>query len=194
MRKWLIDYDSTLADTGRMRIDAINEHFGTSFTSGIFTQWNNTGYLTNEQDAWSWGDECFLNIDLQADAYPMPHAIDAMQRMIEEGEQMMIVSDRPPSLFEVTRDWLDRQGLDTIRLLFTKHKHSKSGDVKGALTKLQAAYLYKLNYVVEDAPHHSVNLANKDYIEKVYLLTMPYNQGIEHEKITRVNDWTEIEY
>lgn len=193
MVKFLFDYDSTLADTTRARIDTINSFFGKEYVVDGVVSWNNSDkpYLTNEEDAWSWGPECFLSETWQSQIPPVEGAIEGVQSLLEAGHTGMVVSDRPPVLFEVTRDWLDRQGLDTVRLLFTRHKHSKSGDHKG-LTKNQAAYLYKLTHVVEDAPHHGMALANREYVQRVFLLEAPYNKGVYHPKITRIESWNDV--
>lgn len=191
--KLLLDYDSTIADTTSHRLASINEKFGTSYCTSGVTTWHNgdSGYMDESYDGWSWGPECFLSPDWQLEIPPVEGAIEGIHRLLREGHEGMVVSDRPLSLFECTREWLDRVGLDTVRLLFTKHKASKSGDHKG-FTKSQAAYLYKLTTVIEDAPHHSQQLAERSYIEKIFLLDTPYNQGIAHGKIVRVKGWNEI--
>lgn len=193
MAKILLDYDSTLADTSQGRIDAINQQFGTHYSLDGVTTWFNdeNGYMDEAHDGWSWGEECFLSLDWQANLKPVEGAIEGVKRLLVEGHSGIVVSDRPLALFEVTRDWLDRQGLDTVRLLFTKHKASKSGDHKG-FTKSQAAFLYKLTHVIEDAPHHSKTLAERAYIDQIFLLDTPYNQGITHPKIKRVKGWSDI--
>lgn len=191
--KWLIDYDSTLADTHKPRIEAMNQKFGTHYRVEDFTTWSPPQFLEPEHDAWQWGTECFLNEDFQANCPPVEGAIEGMEVLLAYGDHPIIVSDRPPCLFEVTRDWLDRHGLDVVRLLFTRHKHSLNDQISG-LTKLQAAWQYRLQGVIEDSPHHSLNLAQKEYIDRVYLLDMPYNQDVSHSKIQRVSSWKEIAF
>ena len=193
MVKILLDYDSTIADTTGHRLATINKKFGTHYHSSGVTTWFNdeNGYMDEAHDGWGWGQECFLSPEWQLGIPPIAGAIEGVKRLLSEGHEGMVVSDRPEFLFECTREWLDRQGLDTVRLLFTKHKASKSGDHDG-FTKSQAAYLYKLTHVVEDAPHHSRTLAERNYIEKIFLLDTPYNQGIHHDKIVRVKGWNEI--
>lgn len=189
MSKWLLDYDSTLADTQSLRLEWVNNQFGTTFTREDVASWHSP-IFSEEIAQWMWGPDCFMSEYFQASVPAVPHAIDGALRLLDAGHRPMVVSDRPAELFEVTRDWLDRQGLDMIRLLFTSHKHSLS--VGKGMTKSQAAYLYKLTHVVEDAGHHADSLSNRSYIDKVYLLDMPYNREINGPKITRVDSWSEI--
>lgn len=137
-----------------------------------------------------WGKDCFLSEDFQSLVPPVDGAIDGVLSLLEAGHHLMIVSDRPSELFEVTRDWLDNQGLEMVRLLFTTHKHSLS--VGKGMTKSQAAYLYKLDTVIEDAPHHAETLAGRSYIDQLFLLDMPYNQEIVHPKVQRVQHWRNV--
>jgi len=191
--KILLDYDATLAATDRLRIQWINERFGTNYSNDKITTWFNSesNYMLPEHDAWAWSDACFLNEAFQAQVQPVDGAIDGVLELLDMGHQCMVVSDRPASLFEVTRDWLDNQGLDMVRLLFTRHKHSMNA-VFG-MTKQQAAYLYKLRVVIEDGPHHASVFAEKDHIDRIYLLNYPYNQHVPYnDKITRVDRWDEI--
>lgn len=192
MVKFLFDYDSTIANTSDARIDAINKKFGTHYHMGGVTTWYNdeNGYMDEAHDGWSWGPSCFLSPDWQLTLPPVEGAIEGIHKLYEQGHSGMIVSDRPAVLFECTREWLDNHGLEMVRLLFTRHKDSKSGPDHD-FTKSQAAFLYRLTHVWEDAPHHSLSLARRDYIQRVILLDTPYNQGIYHPKIVRVSSWKE---
>lgn len=194
MTRFLVDYDATLAATDKLRLEWINREFGTNYTPDGVTTWLNadSGYMLPEHDAWAWSDNCFMNLDFQAQVQPVEGAVEGIQRLLELGHEAMIVSDRPTSLFEVTRDWLDKNGLDMIRLLFTRHKHSMNVG-SDHLTKQQAAYLYKLKVVIEDGPHHAELFATKDHIDDVYLLDYPYNRHVmDHPKIARVDGWNAL--
>ncbi len=190
MARHLIDYDSTLADTQALRLETVNAHFGTNYTPDMVTSWHNS-YMTDEEQAFMWSDACFLNEQLQLNARPVRGAIQGVTMLLAQGHELMVVSDRPLSLFDVTRQWLDDHNLDMVRLLFTRHKHSQSTE-STLKTKVQAAYQHRLSIVIEDAPHHAAVFAEKNWIDHVYLLDMPYNQGVEHSKVHRVADWAEI--
>jgi hypothetical protein len=194
MERWLCDYDSTLANTNGARYDAVNAKFGTSYRAEDVVDWYWTQHnWPKEHNDWMWGPECFLSEEFQLSVSPQPNAVETLLSMRENGIEPMIVSDRPVELFDCTREWLDEHGLDMIRLLFTRHKHSLNMVTKGVPTKQQAAVLYRLRTVLEDAPHHALAFAEKDHIDQVYLFDRPYNQGIEHEKILRLTDWNHLD-
>lgn len=194
MARILVDYDQTLADTQTAMNNAMNTVFGKTFSLDGITSWINDGYFTDEENEYRWGAQCFLNEKLQSNVKPVVGAIEGMFHLLESGHRPMVVSDRPTELFEVTRDWLDNQGLDMVRLLFTRHKHSQSQD-SDKMTKYQAAWAHRLEYVIEDAPHHVTKFADKPYIKRVFLLDYPYNRVHAvppHEKIERVSFWDDI--
>lgn len=192
MTRFLFDYDSTLAAVDAARVRAINERFGTNYTLDEITAWSWTAENYPEaHESFQWGPECFLNEQFQLNVEPVEGAIEGVHALFAMGHEGMVVSDRPESLFACTRQWLDEHDLDTVRLLFTRHKESKNVTNEG-LTKQQAAVLHRLTHVIEDAPHHAVAFAEKPHISRVYLLDRPYNQGIEHEKITRCKNWYEV--
>jgi uncharacterized HAD superfamily protein len=190
--RWLIDYDSTLADTFAEQLVWLNRAFDSEYQYDSFTRWRSEDIVTAEEAAFLWGDKCFLNEDFQRECPPIPGAIDGMLELLDRGEHLMIVSDRPAQLFDVTRQWLDAQGLDMVRLLFTHHKSSMSLDSTGMMTKYQAAARYRLPNIIEDAPHHAEKFATMGWVDRIFLLDKPYNQGIAHPKIYRVYDWPEI--
>lgn len=175
----------------QVMLDQCNKEFGTTYTKNDLTEWLTENILPADVAKYMWGPECWMNEDVQANAAPVEGALEGIQQLLANDHHLMIVSDRPASLFEVTRDWLDRNGLADIRLLFTRHKHSQNQSNEH-MTKLQAAYLYKLRMMIDDSPHHPLQFAEKDYVDRVYLLDMPYNQKTAGEKIVRVSSWREI--
>lgn len=187
-----LDYDMTLANTFIEQIELLNKEFGTLYKHEDFYTWATEDVCTPEEVAWLWGDSCFLSEEFQANVEPVEGAIEGVLSLLNQGHHCMIISDRPSQLFEVTRDWLDRQGLDMVRLLFTRHKHSANTDnVSGVMTKSQAAWSYKLDTVFDDAPHHCSVLAEKDWINEVYMINSPHNQHISHPKIIRCFGWSD---
>lgn len=190
--RWLVDFDSTLSATMDHQLELVNERFGTSFTRDDLISWNTEEYMTPEQAAYMWGDDVFFNLDFQAGVKPVEGAIEGVMRMLDNGHEVFVVSDRAEKLYDGTRKWLDMQGLAGVDLIFTRSpKHSKVVS-NGAHTKSQVAYYKRLKTVVEDAPHHAEVLANRSYIDKVYLIDMPYNRGIRHPKVERIYSWEEV--
>ena len=190
--RWLIDYDSTLANTLRGQLRLVNERFGRNYTEDIITAWRTEDCLPEKEVGFMWGSECFGNLEFQAQIEPVTGAIEGLLALVDSGEHCMIISDRAPALFEVTRNWLDEKGLDMVRLLFTHHKLSARVNKDGAMSKYQAAWVHRLNTVVEDSPFHAEVFGSKTWVNQVYLLDKPYNRHVEGEKILRVSNWNEI--
>jgi 5' nucleotidase, deoxy (Pyrimidine), cytosolic type C protein (NT5C) len=192
MSRWLVDYDSTLAETFLEQLRITNQEFDTEYEDSMFVTWRSEDYMPEAHASFMWGPDVFLSECWQLSVPPVPGAIEGCQRLLDQGEHLMIVSDRPPALFDVTRQWLDDHGLDMVRLLFTSHKASSMIPTKDSISKYQAAARYKLDHVVEDAPHHAETFANKPWIERVYLLDRPCNRKVDHPKIRRVHSWNDI--
>lgn len=191
MGKYLLDFDSTLSATLFHQIEEVNNKFQTNYKPEDFVHWKTETILTEEQAEYMW-KTLFLSEDFQASCEPVPGAIEGAHRILGCSQGAIVVSDRPQQLYDVTREWLDQQGLAQVPLIFTRSVHSESDQHSHIMTKAQIAYLHKLTHVIEDAPHHAFGLAERDYIRHVYLLDTAYNRQIEHPKIQRVKSWEEI--
>jgi uncharacterized HAD superfamily protein len=192
-KRILLDYDMSLANTFIEQIELLNNEFGKIYKHEDFYTWATEDVCEPEEVSWLWGPNCFLNEDFQRNVAPVEGAIESVLSLLDQGHHCMVVSDRPSELFEVTRDWLDRQGLDMVRLLFTRHKHSvNSVSTDGTMTKAQAAWSYKLDTVVDDALHHCRVFAEKPWINQVYMLNSPHNQNYEHPKVMRCFGWPDV--
>lgn len=190
---WLIDYDSTLANTFQRQVEELNKEFGTNYTEEDFKDWGMIN-LPQEQIEYLWSDDVFLSEEFQMSCQPLPGAIEKLSEILDwRGEKAYVISDRPQVLYGVTREWLDQQGLGDMELIFTRSPHSKSDQNMAIHSKSRMAYYKRLKKVVEDAPHHSLALAQRSYIDKVYLLDKANNRHIEHPKIQRIVGWEEIE-
>lgn len=193
MTKWLIDFDATLADTFLLQLDTINKKFNTCYTEDDFPTWSTEDVLPPDIVEFMWSDKVFLSEEFQMAVRPVPHAILGVQKLMRCGDECMVVSDRPQALYEVTARWLAAHGLPNLPVIFTRSVHSKSDQLLSIMTKSQIAYLYRLTHVVEDSPHHSIALAERSYVDKVYLIDKLCNRHIEHPKIQRIKTWEEVE-
>ena len=191
----LLDYDATTADSFAAQVRRVNEEFGTDYTLSMFTSWRSEDLLTEEEADFMWGHRCFLNEDFQAALPPVDGAIETIRNLLDEGFEFIIASDRPDSLYNVTRSWLNEHGLQDIHLIFTHHKQSLNTPVrkKPSLTKLEVIEQYGCTMAIDDAPHHATAFANLDIMQEIFLLDMPYNQQVpHHKKIFRCLDWQKV--
>ena len=191
MSKWLIDFDSTLSDTFAGVIPVVNAEFGTNYTPKDFVSWSSELFMEPEHASFMWGEHGFLSDDVQIATPPVRYAIQGVKQLLRKGHDLMVVSDRPSRLYDVTCAWLQQHELD-LPVVFTHNKHSASVGTDGDRTKAQVAWQHRLTHVVEDAPHHAKSFADRSFVDRVYLLDYPHNQDVAHEKITRVHTWKEI--
>jgi hypothetical protein len=190
---FLVDFDSTLSNTFVKQIEWLNHKFRTNYTEEDFLDWG-LPHLTSEEIAYLWSDECFLDPVFQLSCDPLPYAVDKVQQIIDRGDTITVVSDRPQELFSVTRMWLANNLTRIVPLVFTRspfhtsviHNHSAYN------TKSQVSWNRRLTTIVEDAPHHSYALAQREYVDKVYMLDKPNNRDVHHPKIQRIQDWREV--
>ena len=192
MTKWLIDFDSTLSNTFDASLVALNEKYGTNYSRDMFSVWLTEDMMPPEHAIYLWGEEVFLNHDFQMSVPPVEGAIETTRKLIEHGDTVMVVSDRPKELGWVTIQWLARHKLADVEVVLTHNKHSRAVPTAGGRTKAQVAWQNRLTHVVEDAPHHAESFANRHFIKQVYLLDYPHNRNVEHDKIQRVASWKEI--
>lgn len=189
--RWLIDFDTTLSNTFVEQIKKLNERFNTSYILADFTDWELSN-LSTEEAQYMWSEHLFLNHEFQRSCPPVEGALERMRQLQKISDYMCVVSDRPLSLYDVTREWLDTNELNGVDLILTSSRHTTVEGDRPLHTKSRIAYYKRLNMVVEDSPHNSIYLADRSYINKVYLIDTPSNQGVEHEKIQRITSWREV--
>ena len=98
-------------------------------------------------------------------------------KSLSDKYNIVIVSARPVKqyqrIYSDTIEWLSKNGLKYSALVFEEDK--REWVINHADT---------VAFCVDDDPNQAMKLANVGI--KVYLLSTPYNQGIEHPNITRV--------
>lgn len=184
MARWLVDLDSTTMATVDRQLALANERFGAAYSIDDITAWQWEDFIPAEVCAYVWGDEVFKHLDFHRTCPAVTGSVETARALLARGDAVFVVSDRPDVLFDVTRAWLNGHGLDAADLIFTDRQ---------TYPKAAAAVDFRLCHVIEDAPHHAVDLAALDTIQRVYLLDYPYNRGVPlHPKVTRVRGWDEI--
>lgn len=189
MAKILLDFDSTLIDTQSVRLSRTNAKFGTNYSASDVVTWHNTGYFEKEHDEWMWGEECFLDPTLHLESPPVRNALIGVSALKNLGHDMVVVTDRPDCIHDVTRQWLKQHKIN-LPVYFTYHKDSYS--LVGTKTKKDIVDEIGIEIVIEDSPHHSTELSRMPTVETVYLLDYLYNRNVDGPKITRVADWKEL--
>jgi uncharacterized HAD superfamily protein len=190
--KVLLDFDAVTSNTFKEQIDFVNTKFKKKYTLQTFNTWHSEDILPEEEAAFMWGDQCFLNNDWQLKVKPVEGSVETIKWLREHSVNFIIATDRPDCLVDVTKAWLQKNGIGDIKVFFTQHPNSLSPQTDNLNTKANVVSEYGLNIVIDDAPHHAETLAEVPCVEHVFLFDSPYNVNTEHDKITRVFTWFHI--
>jgi len=126
-----------------------------------------------------------------------PVAAGVLSRWREAGNEVWVVTGRPPSAYEATRSWLARWGVPHDRLLFVdKYGHyARLGDAGGGLRPAGMNELAELGFclAVEDSGDMAQHLACETGVP-VVLMDRPWNRDVSEiaGQLTRCGDWREV--
>ncbi|MCR5281761.1 MAG: 2-dehydropantoate 2-reductase [Lachnospiraceae bacterium] len=123
-----------------------------------------------------------------------PGASKVINEWIAQGHEVSIITGRPFSSYEPSRLWLDRHGLQAVRL-YCLNKYGRDSFIKGSdfSLELDAYYRMQFDFAVEDSPKafgffdHLPDL-------KVLVFDRPWNRecAFPNENYKRCPDWQSI--
>ena len=180
----MLDFDSTTGELdGHMRA-SVNAKFGTNYQQEDITSWSWWDNRPQEQGEYVWGPECFQNKEWTLAMPPVEGAIESVTELLDDGHTIALVSDRPPHMGLWLKDWLRQH-----RLPIPVHTTSRS---KGP-TKLEVIRKLGLQIVIEDAPHHAIEMSASPDVEGVFMLDKPWNRDVvTNQKLGRCSDWNHV--
>ncbi len=123
-----------------------------------------------------------------------PGASEVINEWISLGHEVSIITGRPFSAYEPSRLWLDRHGLQDVRLYcLNKYGRDVFYNNSDFCLELEEYYQMKFDFAVEDSPkafqyfNHLPNL-------KVLVFDRPWNRECEfpNANYTRCSDWQSI--
>ena len=81
-------------------------------------------------------------------------ASDSVNSWIDEGHRVSIITGRPYSAYAASREWLDRHGLERVKL-YCLNKYGRDSFIKNSDFSLELEDYYKMHFdiAVEDSPH-----------------------------------------
>ncbi len=123
-----------------------------------------------------------------------PGAVETINSWIDKGHDVKIITGRPSSVYDVSRQWLDEHGLERMPL-FCLNKYGRENFIKGSTFGVELEDYYKMHfdYAVEDSP-----LAFKFFNHlpdlKVMVFDRPWNKDSElpGANYKRCFDWKMI--
>lgn len=123
-----------------------------------------------------------------------PGAAACVNSWIDSGYDVSVITGRPYSAFEPSRQWLDEHGLERVKL-YCLDKYGRDNFIKNSTFSLEIEDYYRMHfdYAVEDSPtafkffEHLPDL-------KVMVYDRPWNRDCElpGPNYTRCFDWETI--
>ena len=148
-----VDFDDCLSESARGFSDLAAELFG------VHVPYEEMRFF-NLQKAFSLTDEQYAKLLVEGHepqrllSYEeVPGASEAVHELMRRGHEVSVVTGRPFSSREPSRLWLDRHGLEDIRMYFLdkygRESHRKENEY---CLDLDDFYRMKFDYAVEDSP------------------------------------------
>ena len=174
-----VDFDDCLCETARYFSGLVAEMFG------LDIPYEKIKYF-NLQQSFSLTDEEYDKMMIHAHQPEVllsydetPGAVETINSWIEQGHDVKIITGRPFSAYEASREWLNRHGLNRVNL-FCLNKYGRDNFIKGSTFNLELDDYYKMkfDYAVEDSPHAFKFLTHLPEL-KVMVFDRPWNQECE---------------
>ena len=151
--KIYVDYDDCLCETARNFSDLAVEMFGKNvpYEKIRYFELDKSFDLNEEQfvQFMSKGHEPDVLLSYEE----TPGASEVINEWLSEGHDVSIITGRPFSSYEPSRQWLDRHGLKDVKL-YCLNKYGRDGFIKDSdfSLELEDYYRMKFDVAVEDSP------------------------------------------
>ncbi|MBQ7148397.1 MAG: 2-dehydropantoate 2-reductase [Pseudobutyrivibrio sp.] len=190
-----VDFDDCLCETALHFSQLVKEMFD------VDVPYEDIRFF-NLQKSFSLTDEQYQEMMIKAHTPEVlltyqetPGATETINKWLDEGHNVYIITGRPYSAYEASRQWLDEHGLERVKL-YCLDKYGRDSFIKNSEFSLKLEDYYKMHfdYAVEDSP-----LAFKffDHLPelKVMVFDRPWNRdaSFPNENFRRCVDWKTIE-
>lgn len=190
-----VDFDDCLCETALHFSQLVKEMFD------VDVPYEDIRFF-NLQKSFSLTDEQYQEMMIKAHTPEVlltyqetPGATGTINKWLDEGHNVYIITGRPYSAYEASRQWLDEHGLQRVKL-YCLDKYGRDSFIKNSEFSLKLEDYYKMHfdYAVEDSP-----LAFKffDHLPKLKIMVFdrPWNRdaSFPNENFRRCVDWKTIE-
>lgn len=192
--KIYIDYDDCLCETARAFTGIAERLFGKK------VPYEEVRFF-NLQDSFKLTDDEYKQLMIEGHLPEVllsfeetPGASKVINEWIDKGYEVDIITGRPYSSYEISRIWLDKHGLDRVRLLCL-NKYGRDGLFKTSdfNLELEDYYRMKFDYAIEDSP---MAFSFFDHLPelKVMVYDRPWNREckLPNSNYFRCPDWEYI--
>ncbi len=190
-----IDFDDVLCETARFFVLLVKQMYDIDvpYENVKFFDLQKSFGLTTEQYEKMMVEghvpEVLLNYEETAGASAV------VNRWIDEGHNVHIITGRPYSAYEPSRQWLDAHGLKRAKL-FCLNKYGRDAFIKDSTFSLELEDFYRMpfDFAVEDSPMAFKHLAHLTDCT-VAVFARPWNQTAElpGSRYHRCPDWNAID-
>ena len=192
--KIYVDFDDCLCETGRFFPGLVTELFGKSipYEAMKYFELHKSFSLTDDQFEHlmieAHKPEALLSFE------ETPGATGTINSWVDRGYEVSIITGRPYTAYEPSREWLDQHGLDRVRL-YCLNKYGQDSFTKNRSFSLEIEDYYKMHFdfAVEDSPLAFQFFRHLPEL-RVLVYDRPWNQDCELPggKYTRCYNWEMI--
>ena len=190
-----VDFDDCLCETALYFSGLVKEMFG------INCPYEKIRYF-NLQKSFSLTDEEYDKMMIYAHQPQVllsyketPGAVETIKDWTDKGHDVKIITGRPASAYEASRQWLNEHGLERLPL-YCLNKYGRDNFIKGSTFNLELADYYKMHfdYAVEDSPHAFKFFEHLPDL-KVLVFDRPWNRECDfpNKNYKRCSDWKMID-
>lgn len=168
-----VDMDNVLCNLQEVVVNLFNKRYGTHYTLEDFTDYDVAHILPKNEAILM--KNMYGEDNLYANIKPLPGAQNAVEKLINAGHQIYVVSDVIPKTYSEKVEWLKFYfpQIDEAHICAMKHKH-----------------LLRCDIMIED---NLQNLLAKPYYERI-CFDYAWNRDVfDHVYgIHRVHNWNEV--
>lgn len=177
----LLDMDDVLADFNQGWLDAYNEDYKDTLVKEDLIDWDITKFMKNPAKKLVSYYLCHKHLYLKL--VPKPHAKEVIQRWIDKGYTIMVVTDSPMSSFD---GYFHSNPTDEKKMWLKEHFPMISAS--NFITTSQKWFVYG-DVLVDDRPTTIEKF--EELGRKIIAFDMPYNRTTN--ATYRCKDWLDLE-
>lgn len=124
-----------------------------------------------------------------------PGASETINRWVDAGHEVSIITGRPFDCYDASRQWLDEHNLERVPM-FCVDKYGRENFNQGCVYNMTLQQLYNLNFdfAIEDSP---VSFEHVLHFEKcrIAVFNRPWNKNADlpNNNFVRCEGWKEID-
>ncbi|WP_408070181.1 5' nucleotidase, NT5C type [Butyrivibrio sp. JL13D10] len=192
--KIYVDFDDCLCETARAFTELVEELYGKRVRYEDMHSFNlQASFRLTDDEYEKMMIEGHLPKALLA-IKETPGASEVLNECMDKGAEVCVITGRPSSAYEASREWLDAHGLNRAKL-YCLNKYGRDSFIKNSEFNLELEDYYKMtfDYAIEDSP-----LAFKFFDHMPDLKVMVYDRPWNHDceltgdNYRRCPDWDYI--